>query len=81
VLGYRGPFILEGKMPAVPLADVTAAAKGHAARARSRPQAWQPVPLAAAANEMDEMPAAGLASIIATFVTAHKVYRRLGGQA
>jgi len=22
VLGYRGPFILEGKMPAVPLADV-----------------------------------------------------------
>src|SRR5882672_6160810 len=23
VLGYRGPFILEGKMPAVPLADVT----------------------------------------------------------
>src|SRR3954454_23325432 len=23
VLGYRGPFILEGKMPDVPLADVT----------------------------------------------------------
>src|SRR4029079_10808136 len=23
VLGYRGPFILEGRMPAVPLADVT----------------------------------------------------------
>ena len=23
MLGYRGPFILEGKMPAVPLADVT----------------------------------------------------------
>src|SRR5258705_13201660 len=23
VLGYRGPFIIEGKMPEVPLADVT----------------------------------------------------------
>ena len=42
VLGYRGPFILEGKMPDVPLADVTLAAEGHAAGARPRPQARQP---------------------------------------
>ena len=47
VLGYRGPFILEGKMPDVPLADVTLQQKdmllaldlgrGSAARCRLRP--------------------------------------------
>ena len=49
VLGYRGPLILEGNMPAVPLADVTlqqkdmllalnlAAGSAHRCRWRPRP--------------------------------------------
>ena len=42
VLGYRGPFILEGKMPDGAARRRDPAAEGHAARARSRPQARQP---------------------------------------
>ena len=49
VLGYRGPFVLEGKMPDVPLADVTLQQKDvlvaldlgrklSAVRCRSRPR-------------------------------------------
>ena len=37
VLGYRGPFILDGKMPAGAARRRDAAAKGHAAGAQSRP--------------------------------------------
>ena len=32
VLGYRGPYILEGEMPAKPLADVTLQQKKYAVR-------------------------------------------------
>ena len=42
VLGYRGPFILEGKMPDGAARRRHVAAEGHAARARARPQARQP---------------------------------------
>ena len=83
VLGYRGPFILEGKMPDGAARRRHAAAKGHAAGARSRrAQLGSPVPLAAAANEMMNA-CRGLGIDGNDFVVAHEVYRRRsdsGGQ-
>src|SRR5262249_1332585 len=51
VLGYRGPFILEGKMPDVPLADVTLQQKDMLLALDLGRKLGSPVPLAAAANE------------------------------
>jgi 3-hydroxyisobutyrate dehydrogenase-like beta-hydroxyacid dehydrogenase len=80
VLGYRGPFILEGKMPAVPLADVTLQQKDMLLALNEGRKLGSPVPLAAAANEMMNA-CRGLGIDHRDFVTAHEVYRRLGGQA
>jgi 3-hydroxyisobutyrate dehydrogenase-like beta-hydroxyacid dehydrogenase len=80
VLGYRGPFILEGKMPAVPLADVTMQQKDMLLALELGRKLGSPVPLAAAANEMMNA-CRGLGIDHRDFVTAHEVYRRLGGQA
>ena len=52
MLGYRGPFILEGKMPAVPLADVNMQQKDMLLALELGRKLGSPVPLAAAANEM-----------------------------
>ena len=79
VLGYRGPFILEGKMPAVPLADVTLQQKDMLLALELARKLGSPVPLAAAANEMMNA-CRGLGIDHRDFVTAHEVYRRLGGQ-
>jgi 3-hydroxyisobutyrate dehydrogenase-like beta-hydroxyacid dehydrogenase len=79
VLGYRGPFILEGKMPAVPLADVTLQQKDMLLALEQGRKLGSPVPLAAAANEMMNA-CRGLGIDHRDFVTAHEVYRRLGGQ-
>ena len=79
VLGYRGPFILEGKMPAVPLADVTLQQKDMLLALESARKLGSPVPLAAAANEMMNA-CRGLGIDRNDFVVAHEVYRRLGGQ-
>jgi len=79
VLGYRGPFILEGKMPAVPLADVTLQQKDMLLALELGRRLGSPVPLAAAANEMMNA-CRGLGIDRRDFVTAHEVYRRLGGQ-
>ena len=79
VLGYRGPFILEGKMPAVPLADVTLQQKDMLLALNEGRKLGSPVPLAAAANEMMNA-CRGLGIDHRDFVTAHEVYRRLGGQ-
>jgi 3-hydroxyisobutyrate dehydrogenase-like beta-hydroxyacid dehydrogenase len=79
VLGYRGPFILEGNMPKVPLADVTLQLKDMRLALDEGRRLGSPVPLAAAASEM--MKACyqhGLAD--KDFVIAHEVYRRMGGQ-
>jgi len=78
VLGYRGPFILEGKMPEVPLADVTLQQKDMLLALNLGRTLGSPVPLAAAANEI-MMPAAAWYDAN-DFVVAHQVYRRLGGQ-
>jgi 3-hydroxyisobutyrate dehydrogenase-like beta-hydroxyacid dehydrogenase len=79
VLGYRGPFILEGKMPAVPLADVTLQQKDMLLALDLGRTLGSPVPLAAAANEMMNA-CRGLGIDHRDFVTAHEVYLRLGGQ-
>ena len=79
VLGYRGPFILEGKMPTVPLADVTLQQKDMILALDLGRKLGSPVPLAAAANEMMNA-CRGLGIDHNDFVTAHEVYRRLGGQ-
>jgi 3-hydroxyisobutyrate dehydrogenase-like beta-hydroxyacid dehydrogenase len=79
VLGYRGPFILDGEMPAVPLADVTLQQKDMLLALNLGRQLGSPVPLAAAANEMMNA-CRGLGIDGNDFVVAHQVYRRLGGQ-
>lgn len=78
VLGYRGPFILEGKMPAVPLADVNLQQKDMLLVLELGRRLGMPVPLAAAANEMMNA-CRGLGIDHRDFITAHEVYRRLGG--
>ena len=79
VLGYRGPFILEGNMPAVPLADVTLQQKDMILALDLGRRLGSPTPLAAAANEMMNA-CRGLGIDHNDFVVAHRVYRRLGGQ-
>lgn len=80
VLGYRGPFILDGAMPKVPLADVTLQQKDMLLALNLGRTLGSPVPLAAAANEMMNA-CRGLGIDANDFVVAHQVYRRLGGQA
>ena len=79
VLGYRGPFILEGQMPDKPLADVTLQQKDMLLVLEMARKFGSPVPLAAAANEMMNA-CRGLGIDRNDFVVAHEVYRRLGGQ-
>jgi 3-hydroxyisobutyrate dehydrogenase-like beta-hydroxyacid dehydrogenase len=79
VLGYRGPFILDGNMPAKPLADVTLQQKDMLLALDLGRKLGSPVPLAAAANEMMNA-CRGLGIDHRDFVAAHEVYRRLGGQ-
>ena len=78
VLGYRGPFILEGNMPDVPLADVTLQQKDMILALDLARKQGSVVPLAAAANEMMNA-CRGLGIDHRDFVTAFDVYRRLGG--
>jgi 3-hydroxyisobutyrate dehydrogenase-like beta-hydroxyacid dehydrogenase len=80
VLGYRGPFILDGKMPEVPLADVTLQQKDMLLALNLGRTLGSPVPLAATANEMMNA-CRGLGIDGNDFVVAHRVYRLLGGQA
>lgn len=78
VLGYRGPFILEGKMPEVPLADVDLQQKDMTLVLELARKMSVPAPLAAAANEMMNA-CRGLGLGHHDFVIAHEAYRRLGG--
>jgi len=78
VLGYRGPFILEGRMPETPLADVNLQQKDMLLVLEQGRKLGSPVPLAAAANEMMNA-CRGLGIDHRDFVTAHEVYRTLGG--
>ena len=78
VLGYRGPFILEGNMPKVPLADVNLQQKDMQLVLELGRKMGVPVPLAAAANEMMNA-CRGLGIAHNDFVIAHEAYRILGG--
>ncbi len=79
VLGYRGPFVLEGNMPKVPLADVTLQQKDMMLALDQGRKLGSPTPLAAAANEWMNA-CRGLGIDNNDFVVAHQVYRKLGGQ-
>jgi 3-hydroxyisobutyrate dehydrogenase-like beta-hydroxyacid dehydrogenase len=78
VLGYRGPFILEGKMPDKPLADVTLQQKDMSLVLDLVRELGCFAPLAAAANEMMNA-CRGRGIDHHDFVVAHRVYRMLGG--
>ena len=78
VLGYRGPFILDGRMPEVPLADVNLQQKDMTLVLELARKTGVPVPLAAAANEMMNA-CRGMGLDRHDFVIAHEAYRRLGG--
>jgi 3-hydroxyisobutyrate dehydrogenase-like beta-hydroxyacid dehydrogenase len=79
VLGYRGPFILEGKMPEVPIANVPMQQKDILLALEEARRLGSPAPLAAAANEMMNL-CRGLGLGRHDFVIVHEAYRRLGGQ-
>lgn len=78
VMAYRGPFILEGRMPEKALADVTLQQKDMLLALDLGRKSGVPVPLGAAANEMLNA-CRGLGIDQRDFVTVHEVYRRLGG--
>ena len=78
VMGYRGPFILEGGMPEKPLADVTLQQKDMLLALDLGRRLGSPVPLAAAANEMLNA-CHGLGLSHRDFVTVFDAYRTLGG--
>jgi 3-hydroxyisobutyrate dehydrogenase-like beta-hydroxyacid dehydrogenase len=79
VLGYRGPFVLDGNMPDKPLADVTLQQKDMMLALAQGRLLGSPTPLAAAANEMMNA-CRGLGIDRNDFVVAHRAYRLLGGQ-
>ena len=79
VMGYRGPFILEGNMPDKPLANVTLQQKDMLLALDLGRRQGSPVPLAATANEMLNA-CHGLGLSHRDFVTVFDVYRRLGGE-
>jgi 3-hydroxyisobutyrate dehydrogenase-like beta-hydroxyacid dehydrogenase len=78
VLGYRGPFILEGRMPEEPLADVTLQQKDMLLALEEGRRMGSPLPLTAAANEMLNA-ARGMGLDEHDFVVVHRVYRALAG--
>ena len=78
VMAYRGPFILDGKMPEKALADVTLQQKDMLLALDLARKSGVPAPLGAAANEMLNA-CRGLGIDHRDFVTVYEVYRRLGG--
>lgn len=78
VMGYRGPFILEGKMPEKPLADVALQQKDMVLALEVARRQGSPAPLGAVANELLNA-CRGLGIDHRDFVTVFDVYRMLGG--
>ena len=79
VMGYRGPFILEGNMPDKPLADVTLQQKDMILALDVARRQGSPAPLGAVANELLNA-CRGLGIDHRDFVTVFDVYRLLGGR-
>ncbi len=80
VLGYRGPFILQGRMPEVAWADVDLQQKDAVLALDLARTTGVPAPMIAAANEMLNA-CRGLGIGKHDFVIVHEVYRRLAGMA
>jgi 3-hydroxyisobutyrate dehydrogenase-like beta-hydroxyacid dehydrogenase len=78
VMGYRGPFILEGNMPDKPLADVTLQQKDMVLALEVARRQGSPAPLAAVANELLNA-CRGRGIDHRDFVTVFDVYHLLGG--
>jgi 3-hydroxyisobutyrate dehydrogenase-like beta-hydroxyacid dehydrogenase len=78
VMGYRGPFILEGGMPDKPLADVTLQQKDMVLALEVARRQGSPAPLAAVANELLNA-CRGRGIDHRDFVTVFDVYHMLAG--
>ena len=78
VMGYRGPFILEGGMPDKPLADVTLQQKDMILALEVARRQGSPAPLAAVANELLNA-CRGRKIDHRDFVTVFDVYHLLSG--
>ncbi len=78
VMGYRGPFILEGGMPDKPLADVNLQQKDMILALEVARRQGSPAPLAAVANELLNA-CRGRGIDHRDFVTVFDVYQMLGG--
>jgi 3-hydroxyisobutyrate dehydrogenase-like beta-hydroxyacid dehydrogenase len=80
VLGYRGPFILEGRMPEVAWADVNLQQKDLLLALEQGRKLGVALPTCAAANEMLNA-ARGMGLQDKDFAVVYEVYRALGGMA
>jgi 3-hydroxyisobutyrate dehydrogenase-like beta-hydroxyacid dehydrogenase len=78
VLRYRGPFILEGRMPEAAWADVDLQQKDLILALDLGRRLGVPLPTAAASNELLNA-CRGLGISDRDFVVVHEVYRRLSG--
>jgi 3-hydroxyisobutyrate dehydrogenase-like beta-hydroxyacid dehydrogenase len=78
VMGYRGPFILDGNMPDKPLADVTLQQKDLILALEVGRRQGSPVPLAAVANELLNA-CRGRGIDHRDFVTVFDIYHLLAG--
>jgi 3-hydroxyisobutyrate dehydrogenase-like beta-hydroxyacid dehydrogenase len=77
MLGYRGPMILEGKMPETPFADVPLQQKDQELGLRLGQELGTPLPFATLANQfLTATSAAGLGD--KEWIAAYEVFRRLG---
>jgi 3-hydroxyisobutyrate dehydrogenase-like beta-hydroxyacid dehydrogenase len=80
VLGYRGPFVLEGRMPEVAWADVNLQQKDMLLSLELARKLGAAAPIGAAANELLNA-CRGLGLVDRDFAVVYEVYRRLGGMA
>jgi 3-hydroxyisobutyrate dehydrogenase-like beta-hydroxyacid dehydrogenase len=78
VLGYRGPFILEGRMPETAWADVNLQQKDMLLALELGRKLGVAMPMGAAANEMLNA-ARGMGLQDRDFVVVYEVYRSLAG--
>lgn len=78
VMGYRGPFILEGGMPDKPLADVTLQQKDMILALEIARRQGSPAPLGAVANELLNA-CRGRGIDHRDFVTVFDIYHMLAG--
>jgi 3-hydroxyisobutyrate dehydrogenase-like beta-hydroxyacid dehydrogenase len=78
MLAYRGPMILEGRMPETPFADVALQQKDQQLGLRLARELGTPLPFATLADQfLTATEAAGLGE--QEWIAAYEVFRRLGG--